>query len=80
MARRSRNSIHPAVLLAGLAGLVIVLYIASTLIPQSGDPYRTTAPLAVDAYLENSNSLRGNLYKLEGEILNVLGYSPSTQD
>lgn len=44
---------------------------------QAGDPYRTAAPLEVDAYLENSNSLRGNVYRAEGEIVNVLGYSPS---
>lgn len=80
MARRSRNSLHPAFLIAGLAALVVVLYVATTLISPTGDPYRTTAPLATDAYLENSNSLRGNVYKLEGEILNVLGYSPSTED
>ncbi len=80
MARRSRNSLHPAFLLAGLAVVVAVLYLATTLIAPSGDPYRTTAPLATEAYLENSNSLRGNVYKVEGEILNVLGYSPATED
>ncbi len=80
MSRRSRQSIHPAFLVAGLLALVAALYVGSTLFQQTGDPYRTTAPLAADAYLENSNSLRGNVYKLEGEILNVLGYSPATQD
>lgn len=80
MSRRSRNSLHPAFLIAGLAALVAVLYLATTLIAPTGDPYRTTAQLATEAYLENSNSLRGNVYKLEGEILNVLGYSPSTED
>ncbi len=80
MSRRSRKSIHPAWLLTGLIVLVVVLYLGTTLFSRTGDPYRTTAPLAAAAYLENSNSLRGNVYKLEGEILNVLGYSPATQD
>ncbi len=80
MSRRSRKSIHPAFLIAGLLVLVAALYIGNSIFQQTGDPYRTTAPLAADAYLENSNSLRGNVYKLEGEILNLLGYSPSTQD
>ncbi len=80
MSRRSRNSLHPAFLIAGIAALVAVLYLATTLIAPTGDPYRTTARLATEAYLENSNSLRGNVYKLEGEILNVLGYSPASED
>ncbi len=80
MPRRSRQSIHPAFLITGLLILVIALFLGTMIFQQTGDPYRTTAPLATEAYLENSNSLRGNVYKLEGEILNVLGYSPSTQD
>lgn len=49
----------------------------SYILTGAGEPYRTTATLEVEAYLENSNSLRGNVYKVEGEILNVLGYSPT---
>lgn len=31
----------------------------------------------VKTYLENANSLRGNVYKIEGEVVNSLGWSPS---
>lgn len=44
---------------------------------RAGDPYRTAAPLDVAAYLENSNSLRGNVYRVKGEVTNVLGFSPT---
>jgi hypothetical protein len=55
-----------------LVGIFVAgaVYFATT-----SDPYRTAAPLDVTAYLENSNSLRGNTYRAEGEISNVLGYS-----
>ncbi len=77
MARRSRSSFHPAWLLAGLAILVAAFFGGSYFLASSGDAYRTTEPLEVAAYLENSNSLRGNTYKVTGEILNVLGFSPT---
>lgn len=57
--------------------LVAVFAVGAIFLAGTSDPYRTAAPLEVDAYLENSNSLRGNTYRLKGEILNVLGYSPT---
>ena len=44
----------------------------------TSDPFRTVAPLDVKAYLENANSLRGNVYKIEGEVSNALAWSPAT--
>jgi hypothetical protein len=41
------------------------------------DPYRTIEALDVPAYLENSNSLRGNTYKMRGTVLNSLAWSAS---
>ncbi len=77
MARRSRSSFPPIWLAAGLAALIAAFAAGSFFLNRSADAYRTTAPLEVAAYLENSNSLRGNTYKVTGEILNVLGFSPS---
>ena len=39
------------------------------------DPYRTMAALPVDDYLDNSNSLRGNVYKLDGTVSKSLEWS-----
>jgi hypothetical protein len=44
---------------------------------KTSQPFRTVAPLDVQTYLENANSLRGNVYKVEGEVLNSLGWSPT---
>lgn len=41
------------------------------------DPYRTIPALDVAAYLENSNSLRGNTYKVTGTVWNSLSWSPT---
>lgn len=77
MARRSRSSFQPQWLIAGGIALVALFAAGSYFFNQASDPYRTAAPLVVATYLENSNSLRGNTYRVQGEVLNVLGYSPS---
>lgn len=40
------------------------------------DPYRTLTALDVPAYLENANSLRGNVYKLNGMVDTELAWAP----
>ena len=40
------------------------------------DPYRTLTPIDVGTYLDNANSLRGNVYKLTGTIDSELAWSP----
>lgn len=42
---------------------------------RSGDPYRTVQSLDVDVYMENANSLRGNVYKIDATIMNSLEWS-----
>jgi hypothetical protein len=41
------------------------------------DPYRTLTPIDVQTYLDNANSLRGNVYKLTGTIDSQLAWSPT---
>lgn len=78
MARRRNSSIKPVWIFAAVA-LVAVAVIGSLFMPSGGsDRYRTIAPLDVSAYLENSNSLRGNVYKVEGEVANSLAWSPTS--
>lgn len=43
---------------------------------RGGDPYRTVEKLHPGDYLENANSLRGNIYQIEGVIAASLGSSP----
>ncbi len=59
--------------------LILGAFIGSHFVLSNGsDPFRTVAPLDVKAYLENANSLRGNVYKIEGEVANALAWSAVT--
>ena len=77
MARRASSSAHPiwilfaAVLVLGAIGGGYFLF------SRASDPYRTMTPLPVADYLENSNSLRGNVYKLEATVSKSLDWSPT---
>jgi len=77
MARRKNSSINPVWLLLAV-GLILIAFVGSRFFLSSGsDPYRTIAALDVSAYMENANSLRGNIYKAEGEVSNSLAWSPT---
>lgn len=76
MARRGKNSIKPlwivvAVVLLAAAFIGSRLFMAAT-----GDSFRTMPSLDVKAYLDNANSLRSNVYKIEGEVTDSLAWSP----
>lgn len=77
MARRASSSTHP-LWVVGILILVIGAGVGGyALFQQVSDPYRTIAALDVPAYLENANSLRGNVYKIEGTISDQLAWSPA---
>jgi len=75
MARRASSSAHPAWLL--LAGALVLAAVAGGyfLFGKANDPYRTLSALPVTDYLQNSNSLRGNVYKVEGTVAQALQWS-----
>lgn len=75
MARRASFSIHPVWVVVVLLLVVGAISAGNFLIGRVNDPYRTLASLDVPAYLENSNSLRGNSYKINGAIWNYLASS-----
>ena len=66
MTRRSKKSRLP---------LGIVVAIVLILAAFVGSRFLITTTL--QTYLENANSLRGNVYKIQGEVLNSLGWSPT---
>jgi hypothetical protein len=74
MARRASSSAHPiwlilaAVLILGAIGGGFVIHSRS-------DPFRTVSALPVKDYLENSSSLRGNVYKLDATVAKTLEVS-----
>lgn len=79
MARRASSSVNPAWF--AIAAVVVVAVIAAgwALNGTVADPYRTLAPFPTSDYLQNSNSLRGNVYKVDGVVGEQLHYSKSAR-
>lgn len=76
MPRRASSSAHPIWLIAA-AVLVAVAVAVGFFVQRSGDAFRGVTPLPVADYLANSNSLRGNVYKLDATISKSIDWSPT---
>ena len=76
MPRRASSSVNPlwtlGAVLAIIAASITGGYFLYSFV---SDPYRTLKPLDVGSYLENSNSLRQNVYKLDCTVDNQLASS-----
>lgn len=77
MPRRASSSLHPVWILSAIAVLVGALSGGYYIYGIISDPFRTLAPLELPIYMENSNSLRGNTYKVTGTIGSKLAWSQS---
>lgn len=77
MARRANPRINPGWWIAALLMCAAAILGGRQLFDYFGDPYRTLQPLDTALYLENANSLRGNVYKFRGTIEKSLGWHPS---
>jgi hypothetical protein len=76
MVRRASSSVNP-----WWIGGVVILVVAAmaggwALYKDVSDPYRTLTSLDVPAYLDNANSLRGNVYKLNATVDTQLAWAP----
>jgi hypothetical protein len=77
MARRASSSAHPVWIAVALMLAIGAIGGGYLLFNRVSDPYRTMTVLPVNDYLENSNSLRGNVYKLDATISQSLEWSPT---
>jgi len=77
MARRKKTSIRPLWIFLALVLIVVAFFGSRFFLTSGSDPFRTIALLDIPSYLENANSLRGNVYKIEGEVSNSLAWSPT---
>jgi hypothetical protein len=76
---RKRKSPPRAGWILGLITVGILLFAAIYLLgSKDSNPARTTPPLDVASYLANANSLRGNIYKLQGTVAESLSWSPDS--
>jgi hypothetical protein len=75
MARRASSSFNPRLLIGVLLLLVAAVAGGRLLFKTVGDPYRTLTPLDVSAYLNNANSLRGNVYKISATVQGQLAWT-----
>lgn len=74
MSGRPKKTLLGTVLLLGVLAIVVGGWL---LLSKVTDPFRTTAPLDVSSYISSAKSLRGNTYKVAGEVLVLLAWSPS---
>jgi hypothetical protein len=77
VARRGKKSRLPLGIIIAVVLIVAAFLGSRFFITTTSQPFRTATPLDVETYLENANSLRGNVYRMQGEVLNSLGWSPT---
>lgn len=79
MARRASSSINPIWFL--IVGFVVIAAVAGgwLLKGRVTDPFRLLPVFPISDYMQNSNSLRGNTYKLDGVIGDQLQYSATAR-
>ena len=75
MARRASSSAHPIWIVVVVLLVVAAIGGGFLLFKSASDPFRTITPLPIEDYLENSNSLRGNVYKIDGTVAKSLAWS-----
>ena len=78
MARKRKSPQHRR-WIPGITAFLALLAAGFYLLGSRQDtPHRTVPELDAAAYLENSNSLRGNVYRLEGKVAESLAWSPDS--
>jgi hypothetical protein len=76
MSRRAHQKTPHNLFFALIAGFLLLAAAGAYFLQKGSTPYRTTEPLKPSDYFENANSLRGNVYQMEGVILNALAQNP----
>ncbi len=76
MPRRASKSINPLWIIIVCIVVIGAVILGRAFFGELDDPYRTIPELDVATYLENSDALRGNVYKADGMIDSSLAWSP----
>jgi hypothetical protein len=75
MARRASSKLHSGWILVIIAAIAVAVGLGVFLQNEEAEPFRTVPALDLNDYLNNANSLQGNVYKVKGVINQSLGYS-----
>ena len=76
MARRASSRLHPAWVIGAVILTALAIGGGQFLFKGASDPFRAIPRLDTEAFRENSNSLRGNVYRVNGTVVHMLSWSP----
>jgi hypothetical protein len=76
MARRAHPTTPSKTLFFVVLAFLTLAGVGAYFFQKDANPYRTVEKLIPSDYYENANSLRGNVYQIEGTILNSLAWNP----
>lgn len=79
MARRASSGLNPGIILAAVVVIGAVVFGGKMLLTRESRAFEGTPRLQVDDLLQNGNSLRSNVYIIEGEIDEKLQFSGNGQ-
>lgn len=79
MARRASSGLNPGIILAAVVVVGAVVFGGKMLLTGESRAFEGTPRLQVDDLLQNGNSLRTNVYIIEGEIDEKLQFSSNGQ-
>ena len=79
MGRRASSSVNPAWFAVVAIVLVAAIAIGWLLKGTVSDPFRALALFPTADYMQNSNSLRGNVYKVDGVVGEQLAFQNNTR-
>lgn len=76
MPRRASSGINPTLLIGVLVVLAAAFFGGKALMGKKKQNFGDTTPLAVEDFLQNGNSMRGNEYLIEGTVDEKLRWTP----
>lgn len=76
MARRAHPTTPSKLIFSLVIAFLALAGLGAFFFQKDANPFRTIEKLNPTDYYENANSLRGNVYQIEGTILNSLAWNP----
>ena len=78
MPRRANSSVKPATLILVAVGLAVVAAVAWGMLNKGSDPFDGVTDLTIDDYMDNAPSFQGNVYRVQGTVIEQLKWTPDS--